>query len=639
MNMAGQISADSVISLLLPRPRWLERLDGTWSLPPTLRVACPEHASVGAAFERLEQALRARGHDIERTTAADRAAHLRMRIEPLPFAASLPESLSNQAYAALLSNGGATLSAISPVGLAYALSTLTQLIELSSSSPGALALPCVSIEDSPDFPVRGVMLDISRDKVPTLATLRALVDRLAHWKVNQLQLYMEHTFAYAGHEIVWRDASPLTPEEVKSFDAHCAARNVELVPNQNSFGHMHRWLVHEPYRKLAECPEGFDHPWAPRGEPYGLCSTDPASLEFLEGLYDQLLPHFRSRLFNVGLDEPLDLGRGRSKAACEARGAGGLYVDFLKAVHARVRARGRSMAFWADTITSTPDIIREVPKDAIALEWGYEATHPFAEHLSRLRGAGLACYACPGTSSWNSFAGRTHNAIENIANAAREGKAASATGILITDWGDHGHLQPLSVSYLGFALGAAVGWNVADAERPFELDLPRLLDVHVFSDAASMIGRVAYDLGNAYRQAGSLRTNASVLFWSVIKPERLFSPPGVTRESLEQTLAYVERVGEALQNARPLTAEGLLAVDELGYARDLLTFACRLGIARCSLADPNALERLPRVARAELSSTLSGIIARHGALWAARNRPGGQLDSVRHLTRLLEALT
>jgi len=637
--MAGHVSPASTLSLLLPRPRRLQRLEGTWSLPPTLRLACPEQVDITSARERLEQALRARGHDLARTATSDPAVHIQMRIEPLGFAAPLPPTLSTQAYAAVLTNGGVTLSAISAVGLAYALSTLTQLIELSNSNPSALELPCVFIEDSPDFPVRGVMLDISRDKVPTLATLEALVERLAHWKVNHFELYMEHTFAYAGHETVWRDASALTPEEVRSFDAYCAARHVELVPNQNSFGHMHRWLIHEPYRDLAECPDGFEHPWNWKGEPYGLCATDPASLEFLEGIYDQLLPNFRSRLFNVGLDEPLDLGCGRSKAASDARGVGRLYVDFLKAVHARVESRGRTMAFWADTITSNPELITEVPKDAIALEWGYEASHPFAEHLAALRGAGLACYVCPGTSSWNSFAGRTHNAIENIAKAAREGKAGGATGLLVTDWGDNGHLQPIAVSYLGFVVGAACAWNVADAERPFELDLPLLLDVHAFSDAASVLGRIAYDLGDAYRQAGSLRTNASVLFWSLLKPERLFSPPGVTRATLEQTLAYVERASQALPTARPLTVDGARTVEELGYARDLLSFACRLGMARSSLADPNALALLPAAERAELASTLGGIVARHAAIWAARNRPGGQLDSARYLTRVLDALT
>ncbi|MET0593995.1 MAG: family 20 glycosylhydrolase [Polyangiaceae bacterium] len=635
--MAQRDGADSTQSLL-PRPRSLQRLGGAWSVPPTVKFICPDKVSATPALARLERALRARGHHVECTSELDRTAQIHLRIAPLNLPAPLPEAIRAQAYGAEIAHDGAHLSAENAVGAAYALTTLAQLVELSDEPSEPCELPCLSIRDWPDFPVRGVMLDISRDKVPTLATLEGLVDRLAYWKVNQLQLYMEHTFAYLRHEVVWRDASALTADEVRRFDAYCAARNIELVPNQNSFGHMHRWLVHEPYRQLAECPDGFAHPWNWKGEPYGLCVTDPATLTFLEGLYDELLPNFQSRTFNVGLDEPLDLGCGRSKSLCDAHGAGRLYVDFLKAVHARVKSRGRTMAFWADTITSHPELIAEVPKDAIGLEWGYEASHPFAANLAALRSAGLTCYACPGTSSWNSFAGRTHNAVENIAKAAREGQASGAEGLLITDWGDHGHLQPLSVSYAGFILGAAFGWNAADAERPFELDLPKLLDVHAFSDPASVLGRIAYDLGDAYRQSGSLRANSSVLFWSVIKPERLFSPDGVTRETLEATLTYVDRVSASLPRARPSTAEGALAAEELSYARDLLRFACRLGIARSSLADPTALTLLSRAKRDELSSALDAIIARHGALWAARNRPGGRLDSVAHLTRLLDEL-
>src|SRR5690606_12032611 len=298
-------------------------------------------------------------------------------------------------------------------GLQYALATLAQLIRAAEGAPGQLELPSLVIQDWPDVPRRGVLLDISRDKVPTLATLKSLVDRLASFKLNQLQLYMEHAFAYPGHELVWRDASPLCAEEIRELDDHCAARHVELVPNQNSFGHMQRWLVHPPYRALAECPDGFEHPWNWSGEPYGLCATDPASLRFLEGLYDALLPNFRSHQFNVGLDETFDLGAGRSRAACEARGTERVYLEFLREVHARVQARGRTMQFWGDIVIKRPDLLPELPRDAIALEWGYEADHPFAEHLAQLRAAGLACYVCPGTSSWCSIAGRTENALLN----------------------------------------------------------------------------------------------------------------------------------------------------------------------------------------------------------------------------------
>ena len=99
------------------------------------------------------------------------------------------------------------------------------------------------------------MLDVSRDRVPKQAELLSLVDRLSRLRINQLQLYTEHSFAYAGHEVVWRDASPMTPLEIRELDAHCADRGIELVPNQNSFGHMHRWLQHDAYRELAEKPD------------------------------------------------------------------------------------------------------------------------------------------------------------------------------------------------------------------------------------------------------------------------------------------------------------------------------------------------------------------------------------------------
>jgi len=623
-----------VLHWLFPRPRELRAPGTSWLLPGRLCWAAANEVPE-PALAWLRQALSARGHALERR-ALGGPVELELRLEPSsPLA---PTGAAAQAYVLRSARGTITLSAAAPVGLQYGLATLAQLIEQSPGAAGQLALPELEIEDAPDFLERGVLLDVSRDKVPTLATLRALIDRLARWKLNQLQLYFEHTFAYAGHERVWQHASPYTPEEIRELDAYCAARCIQLVPNQNSFGHLHRWLVHEPYRRLAECPDGFDPPWNWSREPYGLCATDPGSLALLEDLYDQLLPNFRSRLFNVGLDETIDLGHGRSQAACEERGTERVYLEFLREVHARVRRRGHRMQFWGDIIVKRPELIGELPEDAIALEWGYEADHPFAEHLTLFQRAGLDFYVCPGTSSWNSIAGRTENALLNLASAARQGKAAGAAGLLTTDWGDHGHLQPLCVSYLGLLLGAGFSWNVASAEQPLELDVAQLLDRHVFQDAASALGSVVRDLGNAYREVGSLRANASALFWVLMKPERLFSPPGVSRESLEHTLAYVERVSEPLAAARPSCSDGVQVVEELGWVRDVLRFSCRLGLARSALTDRDALSALPAAQRAALRVELQGLIERHRSLWLVRNRPGGLDDSAGRLERLLATL-
>ena len=97
------------------------------------------------------------------------------------------------------------------------------------------------------------------------------------------------------------------------------------------------------------------------------------------------------------------------------------------------------MQFWGDIILEHPQLVPELPRDVFALEWGYEADHPFAEHGALFSKAGIPFYVCPGTSSWNSIAGRTKNALENQLNAARSGLEHGAVGFLNTDWGDNGH--------------------------------------------------------------------------------------------------------------------------------------------------------------------------------------------------------
>ena len=166
------------------------------------------------------------------------------------------------------------------------------------------------------------MLDVSRNRVPTMQTLLELVDLLASWKINQLQLYTEHTFAYRNHPEVWADASPMTGEEILALDAYCRERFIELVPNQNSYGHMTRWLTHERYRPLADAPDGCDTRWGHYDYPLSLCPVDPGSIELVRSIFDELLPHFSSRQFNIGGDETIDLGQVRSKEAVEQRRRG-----------------------------------------------------------------------------------------------------------------------------------------------------------------------------------------------------------------------------------------------------------------------------------------------------------------------------
>lgn len=537
-----------------------------------------------------------------------------------------------QSYRVTIADG-VHVTGADEAGLFYGVCTLHQLLEQGE-------LRELELEDWPDLAHRGVMLDISRDRVPTMNALLDLVDRLASFKINQLQLYMEHTFAYRGHERVWRDASPLTPEEIVELDAHCRARHVELVPNQNSFGHMHRWLTHEPYRQLAECPGGVDHPFSPSREPFSLCPTDPKSLELLADLYDQLLPCFTSRLFNVGLDETFDLGLGRSAERCARIGAERVYLEFLGAVHRLVNERGRRMQFWGDIILKRPELIAELPRDAVALEWGYEADHPFDSHAALFAGAGLEFYVCPGTSSWSAIAGRVDNALGNIARAAAAGLGAGAAGLLVTDWGDHGHLQPPLVSWPGFLAAARHGW---DARSPV-LDgdtLAAQLDRWVFFDRAGVMGRASVALGNAYQATGVTLRNGTILSRLLLDPgpwpvARI--PTSLTAAGLERARAAVERAASSLSGARSGRADAALLLREQRWVADALALACGIGLARLGPGLDSPLAAVAATERAALAGQMAALIAEHRALWLERSRPGGLDDSAARLERTLAAL-
>lgn len=532
-----------------------------------------------------------------------------------------------QGYGLTVTADGVTVEGADAAGLFYGVCTLEQWLRLHSDGEGGPpVLGGLSARDWPDFQERGVLLDVSRNKVPRMDTLHALVDLLAGWKVNQVQLYLEHAFAYQGHEVVWHDASPLTAEEVRDLDRFCRERFIELIPNQNSFGHLHRWLTHEPYRQLAECPQGVDHPFTRRREPFSLCPLDPGSLTLLEDLYDQLLPNFTSTRFNVGCDETFDLGLCRSAEACARLGKEQVYLDFVRQIHGLVTQRGRRMQLWGDIILTRPDLVSELPRDAMLLDWGYEADHPFAEHCARFAESGLSFYVCPGTSSWLSLAGRTTNAVLNLASASLHGHAAGASGMLVTDWGDMGHLQPLPVSYLGLLAGAGFGWSIAAASTPLAHPFATLLDRYAFRDRADILGGVAVEAGDAHLLTGTRPRNGTALFHLLFSAHQTLEEPryrGLTPEGLMAARDRLDELLARLPSARPEAVDGRLVVDEFTWVIDVLQASCDLGLARLKAGPTIPVGSLPAAVRHGLSRRVAELADRFKEIWLARNQPGG----------------
>ncbi len=618
---------------LLPHPQRVTLHDGAYPLPGNGAIALAVERPADLLFtaQRAQAAIRA---------VTGQAWSIAGGPVPATLTLAVDWALGHaEGYRLTVTDDGIRITGADNAGVFYGVMTLTQLLQTHNAT-----LPLLEIEDWPDFPARGVMLDISRDKVPRMPTLYALVDLLASWKINQFQLYTEHTFAYHDHREVWEHASPMTAEQILDLDAYCRARFIDLVPNQNSFGHMHRWFAHERYLPLAETETAFESPWGDMYPPYSLSPAVPASLDLIDGLYAELLPNFTSTLFNVGCDETFDLGLGKSKSLVEQHGKGRVYLDFLLQIHDRVAAHGRTMQFWGDIINQYPELVPEIPRDTIALEWGYEADHDFPGKSKLFADSGVPFYVCPGTSSWRSIAGRTDNCIGNIQNAVENGLAHGAIGVLNTDWGDEGHWQPLPISYLGFAYGAALSWaHEANRER----DLPAALDAFAFRDRAGVMGRLAYDLGNVYRQTGIPLHNSSVLFVAYHRDlnairryaqrqnvpdavRALLADDDALRAKLNTALETIDRVIAPLDQADMTCDDADLIRREFALAARML----RHGAKRLLLQLPGSA-----IAPRELAADLAAIETEYRTLWLARNRPGGLDDSVARLVKAAQRYT
>lgn len=536
----------------------------------------------------------------------------------------LGRALPAQGYRLSVRPDGVTIVGGDAAGQFYGMQTLAQLVDTQGPE-----LQCVEIEDHPQLAVRGVMLDVSRDKVPTMATLKSLIAMLASWKINQIQLYIEHTFAYSQHREVWTNASPFTAEEMRELDAFCRDRFVELVPNQNSFGHLERWFMHERYRPLAETPAGIELPWGEITKyPFTLAPTREG-LAFVDGLYRELLPNFASTQFNVGCDETYDLGLGRSRERVEAVGRARVWLDFVLEIRALAAKHGRSIQVWGDTVRHHPELLSELPRDVTILDWGYDRERSLAETSERLAKAGQPFYVCPGTSSWTSLTGRTDNAIANILDAVEVANRFGAQGVMVTDWGDGGHWQQLPVSYLGYAWSAALSWGL-DANR--SLDLPRVLDRFAFRDRTGTLGWLAWDLGNTYLKPGFRRGNSSILYWFYTAtlaemraswlprirygPE-IFVDDAAVRRGMHETLEWIDAVTEPLSRV-----EDELLRREFAHGAALARHAAR-----------RVLVELGESGHETLGPELDTIAAELVALWPRRNRPGGMHDSLQKLVR------
>ena len=402
--------------------------------------------------------------------------------------------LAQEEYRLTVEAGGVTIASACEKGLFRAATTLRQMVV-----QGAGKLPCCAIQDKPALPRRGYMIDISRGKKPRVATIKMMIDYLAALKYNEFQLYMEgDCFKYAAYPKETADFDCLTPADIIELNQYCKDRFIDLVPNQNSFGHMYTWLKKPHFHHLGLFEREDEVPST-------LNILLPESFEFVCNLYKSLLPYFDSAYVNIGLDEAYGLGRYQIEEYCKEKGKDVVFMEWLNKLNDHIRDNyGKKVMFWADMIYNYPQSYHMVPKDAIALEWGYELiqTQRMTAHCIAYRDAGVRYYVCPSVNTHGSLTSRMDVTTFNIRTCAELATEYGAEGMLLTDWGDGGHPQPWIWSASPIALAGQYGWNVGEPQNgeTFKADFIRnaedITDELLFGGVK--VSRLMYRMANYY---------------------------------------------------------------------------------------------------------------------------------------------
>lgn len=393
-----------------------------------------------------------------------------------------------------------------------AVTTIRQMI---SEYNGCLKY--TEIHDFPDFERRGYMLDISRGRIPKPETIKKIIDCLATLKYNEFQLYMDNfCFKYKNFTKYTQNFDCLTDEDIVEIKNYCKERFIDFVPCQNSLGHMRAWLNQKEFSHL-EIKSKDDRTNT-------LNPLLPETLSFMDDIYGSLLPLFDSEYVNIGLDEAEGLGKYQTKDFCDKFGCETLFINYLAKLNALTEQKyGKKVMFWADMLNRYETIYQQIPKGAIALEWGYDLIQcqKMTEHCIDLKKKNIPFYVCPSCNIHNSFTGRTDVMLFNIRTAGEVGKKYGARGFLLTDWGDNGHPQFWVWSMAPMALGAQYAWNSGEKQPGWKLKKDFIKAAWEFTDkcffGGKSISKILELLGNYYLLEREREHNATVTSHSFSK--------------------------------------------------------------------------------------------------------------------------
>ena len=525
------VRAEDVGALrLVPFPKEVRLEQGTFALDRPLVLEAPA--------DQCEQLGRIVGDELERAGFAppevrgieDGCELVRLSASAgggRPSAAFRPEA-TEEDYRLTVAPEEIVCAAPGGRGLFYGVATLCQLIRANRRDA---KLPCLTISDWPSLRWRCFQDDMTRGPSSTLDTLRFEVSLGAQLKMNLFTYYLEYQYAFKKHPLIGPKDGSLEPDDLRALVEFAGRHHVDVLGNQQSFGHFSRILKHEEYADLAELP-------------HLLCPVKEGTYALLDDMYSEVCPLLPFEMFNVCCDETWGLGTGPSKELADEIGVGGVYVGHVRRIHDLLKEKYRKrMMMWGDIILQHPDHLDKIPQDTVMLTWGYAPRLSFEEQITPFAESGYEFFVCPGISNWSRILPDFGTATLNIRHFVRDGAKHGALGMLNTAWEDDGDALQ-GTKWHGYAWGAECAWNASTTSPE---DFNRRVGAVLFGEKGDKFGRAIELLSETHRMAGMQGMNNKRFWQDDFPPTR---PPDTIRKSAERLLAVVRPAIEHLEACR-----------------------------------------------------------------------------------------
>jgi hypothetical protein len=349
-----------------------------------------------------------------------------------------------------------------------------------------------------DFPMKhfdsfGVMIDCSRNAVPSVAGLKRFFDVISKMGYNCAMLYTEDTYEVKGEPRFGYKRGRYSIEELKEIDRYAASVGIELIPCIQTLAHLNAIFRWGEYKKILDIDDI-------------LLMEDERTETLIENMFASLSEAISSRKIHIGMDEAHNVGRGKYldkhglcdryeillrhlNRVCEIAKKYGYEPMMWNDMFFRLANKGE---YYVDTpLEFSKEITDKVPENCTMVYWDYysnTATRYDAMLESTKRLSDKVWFA-GGSWVWGGFA--PHTRYSNVRNALAI-PACIRHGVrnaFLTMWGDNGGECPYASALAGLMYAAALAQEMdeetmkakfkeitgEDYDAFLELDLPNYI--------------------------------------------------------------------------------------------------------------------------------------------------------------------